>query len=178
MKFPRLLASLALALTLVSPDSARAAEPHHTFEIGDSAFLLDGKPFVIRTGEMHFTRVPHDYWRQRLQLLKSMGMNAVCAYLFWNFHEFEEGKFDWSGQADAAEFCRIAQEEGLWVVLRPGPYVCSEWDGGGLPWWFLKNPDIQLRTQDSKFMVQGGRLRPCAAPSSERRPHPADPSGK
>jgi beta-galactosidase len=157
MKFPRLLASLALALTLVSPDSARAAEPHHTFEIGDSAFLLDGKPFVIRTGEMHFTRVPHDYWRQRLQLLKSMGMNAVCAYLFWNFHEFEEGKFDWSGQADAAEFCRIAQEEGLWVVLRPGPYVCSEWDGGGLPWWFLKNPDIQLRTQDSKFMVASRR---------------------
>jgi beta-galactosidase len=113
---------------------------------------LDGKPFVIRTGEMHFTRVPRDYWRHRLQLLKAMGMNAVCAYLFWNFHEFEEGTYDWSGQADAAEFCRMAQAEGLWVVLRPGPYVCSEWDGGGLPWWLLKKPDIQLRSQDPDFM--------------------------
>ena len=133
--------------------SARAAEPQHTFSIGEHDFLLDGKPIVIRTGEMHFTRVPREYWRQRLQLLRSMGMNAVCAYLFWNYHEFEPGKFNWSDQADAAEFCRIAQQEGLWVVLRPGPYVCSEWDGGGLPWWLLKNPTIKLRSQDPNFMT-------------------------
>lgn len=146
--------SLALLLNGLLPSHASAATtpPAHTFSIGDEAFLLDGKPFVIRTGEMHFTRVPHEYWRHRLQLLKAMGMNAVCAYLFWNFHEFEQGTYDWSGQADAAEFCRIAQEEGLWVVLRPGPYVCSEWDGGGLPWWLLKNPDIHLRSQDPDFM--------------------------
>lgn len=124
----------------------------HTFAIGDEAFLLDGKPYVIRTGEMHFTRVPREYWRHRLQLLRAMGMNAVCAYLFWNYHEFEQGRYHWDGQADAAEFCRIAQEEGLWVVLRPGPYVCAEWDGGGLPWWLLKHPDVELRTRDPKFM--------------------------
>ena len=130
-----------------------ARGPQHTFSIGEHDFLLDGKPIVIRTGEMHFTRVPREYWRQRLQLLRSMGMNAVCAYLFWNYHEFEPGKFNWSDQADAAEFCRIAQQEGLWVVLRPGPYVCSEWDGGGLPWWLLKNPTIKLRSQDPNFMT-------------------------
>lgn len=149
----RLLFAAALSLSLAAPStSLHAAPAKHTFAIGDEAFLLDGKPYVIRTGEMHFTRVPREYWRHRLQLLKAMGMNAVCAYLFWNFHEFEEGVYDWKGQADAAEFCRLAQEEGLWVVLRPGPYVCAEWDGGGLPWWLLKNPDIKLRTADPAFM--------------------------
>jgi beta-galactosidase len=155
------LARAALALTMSAcmaiPATAKPPSPpgqgvKHTFSIGDEAFLLDGKPLVIRTGEMHFTRVPHEYWRHRLQLIRAMGMNAVCAYLFWNFHEFEQGTFNWKDQADAAEFCRIAHEEGLWVVLRPGPYVCAEWDGGGLPWWLLKNPDIQLRTQDPEFM--------------------------
>lgn len=129
-----------------------AAVAKHTFEIGKDAFLLDGKPTVLRVGEMHFARVPREYWRHRIQLLKSMGMNAVCAYLFWNYHEFEQGKFDWEGQADAAEFCRLAQEEGMWVVLRPGPYVCAEWDGGGLPWWLLKKPDIQMRSLDADYM--------------------------
>ena len=123
-----------------------------TFSIGTNDFLLDGHPMVIRTGEMHFTRVPVEYWRHRLQLLKAMGMNAVCAYLFWNYHEWEPGQYNWSGQADAAGFCRMAQQEGLWIILRPGPYVCSEWDGGGLPWWLLKNPNILLRSQDPDFM--------------------------
>jgi len=133
--------------------AASGTQPRHTFKIGDRDFLLDGKPVVIRCGEMHFTRVPREYWRHRLQLLHAMGMNAVCAYLFWNYHEWEPGKYDWSGQADAAEFCRIAQEEGMWVILRPGPYVCAEWDAGGLPWWLLKNPDIRLRSQDPEFMA-------------------------
>jgi beta-galactosidase len=125
----------------------------HTFAIGDKDFMLDGKPIVIRCGEMHFARVPREYWRHRLQLVKALGMNSVCAYLFWNFHEFEPGKYNWSDQADVAEFCRMAQQEGLWVVLRPGPYVCAEWDGGGLPWWLLKNPKIRLRSQDPDFIA-------------------------
>src|SRR5438067_6581397 len=84
----------------------------HTFEIGHDDFMLDGEPFVIRCGEIHFPRVPREYWRHRLQMCKAMGLNTVCVYLFWNFHEWDEGKFDWSGQADAAEFCRLAQQEG------------------------------------------------------------------
>jgi beta-galactosidase len=149
---------LFLALAVIGGGEAAKAvaseEPHHTFSIGDKDFLIDGKAVVLRVAEMHFARVPHEYWRHRLQEIKAMGMNAVCAYLFWNYHEFEKGKYDWSGQADAAEFCRIAQEEGLWVILRPGPYVCAEWDGGGLPWWLLKNDKIQLRTQDPEFMKE------------------------
>jgi len=125
----------------------------NTFEIGPDAFLLNGKPFVIRIGEIHSARVPREYWKHRLQMAKAMGLNAVCAYLFWNQIEPREGEFDWSGNADIAEFCRLAQAEGLWVVLRPGPYACAEWEMGGLPWWLLKHEDIQLRTRDPRFMA-------------------------
>lgn len=121
--------------------------------MGEKAFLLDGKPLQIRCGEIHFARVPREYWSHRLRMIKAMGLNTVCAYLFWNFHEWNEGTYDWSGQRDAAEFCRLAQEEGLWVILRPGPYACAEWEMGGLPWWLLKNEgNAFLRTRDPAFM--------------------------
>ena len=146
---------LPLILSLLGAQSPLLASPEpmsHSFTIGEKDFLLDGKPLQIRCGEIHFARVPRELWRDRLHSLKAMGLNAVCAYLFWNFHEFEQGKYDWSGQADAGEFCRIAQEEGLWVILRPGPYACAEWDGGGLPWWLLKEKGIRLRTGDPEFL--------------------------
>lgn len=146
------LSAVLLAALLVARGFAAPAEPQHTFAIGDEAFLLDGKPFVIRCGEIHLARVPREYWEHRIKMAKAMGLNAVCVYLFWNYHEWEEGKFNWSGQADAAEFCRMAQREGLWVVLRPGPYCCAEWEMGGLPWWLLKNDHIQLRSADPLFM--------------------------
>ncbi|HBF34911.1 TPA: beta-galactosidase [Candidatus Sumerlaeota bacterium] len=149
---PLFVLSLLFTFSFIASVSAQSVPGKHTFSIGDKDFLLDNKPFVIRTGEMHFARVPHEYWRNRMQTLKAMGMNAVCVYLFWNFHEWEPGQYNWSEQADAAEFCRIAQEEGLWVILRPGPYSCAEWDGGGVPWWLLKKEDIKLRSQDPDFM--------------------------
>jgi beta-galactosidase len=141
----------ALAVGVLAP--IRAAESAPRFTIGEQDFLLDGQRFQIRCGEIHFARVPQEYWRHRLQLIKAMGLNTVCAYLFWNFHEWEQGKYDWSGGADAAEFCRFAKEEGLWVILRPGPYACAEWEMGGLPWWLLKEPGIKLRTRDPKFIA-------------------------
>jgi beta-galactosidase len=129
-----------------------SAKLTHNFQIGEKDFLLDGAPFRIRCGEMHFARVPREYWRNRLQTCRAMGLNTICVYLFWNRQEWTQGNFDWSGANDAAEFCRLAQEEGLWVVLRPGPYSCAEWDGGGLPWWLLKDPTIALRSLDPAFM--------------------------
>lgn len=94
--------------------SAAEAEPlRHSFAIGTNDFLLDDRPFQIRCGEIHAPRVPKEYWRHRLQMAKAMGLNTVCAYLFWNLHEPKPGTYTWSGQADAAEFCRLAQEEGL-----------------------------------------------------------------
>src|SRR5688572_28196343 len=81
-------------------------EAESTFNIGTDSFLLNGKPYVIRCGELHFARIPRAYWRQRLKMVKAVGLNTVCAYLFWNLHETTPGKFNWEGQADAAEFCK------------------------------------------------------------------------
>lgn len=142
-------------LALIATASLAAstfAQAKHTFAIGTNDFLLDGQRFQIRCGEVHAPRVPKEYWKHRLQMAKAMGLNTVCAYLFWNMHEPRPGEFNWSGQADAAEFCRLAQEAGLWVVLRPGPYACAEWEMGGLPWWLLKHEDIKLRTRDPRFI--------------------------
>ena len=122
-------AALLLALLCVASFVSCATEkespppPKHTFAIGTNDFLLDGQRLQIRCGEIHAARVPMEYWRHRLQMAKAMGLNTVCAYLFWNLHEPKPGEYVWTGQADDAEFCRIAQEEGLWVILRPGPYA-------------------------------------------------------
>lgn len=149
--------SVALGAAESAPIAPPAAPPAHTFAIGEREFLIDGKPFLIRCGEVHFSRVPREYWRHRLQMCRAMGLNTVCIYLFWNLHEWREGTFDWNGSADAAEFCRLAQEEGLWVLLRPGPYSCAEWEMGGLPWWLLKRENIQLRTGDPQFLEPAKR---------------------
>ena len=124
----------------------------HTFSIGDKTFLLDGNPFLIKAAEMHYTRIPAEYWEHRIQMCKALGMNTICIYAFWNIHEQKEGEFDFKGQNDIAAFCRLAQKHGMYIMLRPGPYVCSEWEMGGLPWWLLKKKDIKLRTNDAYFL--------------------------
>ena len=148
----RIAVAVLLTATRLMGADVTDATPKHTFAIGTNDFLLDGQRFQIRCGEVHAPRVPHEYWRHRLQMAKAMGLNTVCAYLFWNMHEPHPSEFNWSGQADAAEFCRIAQEEGLWVILRPGPYACAEWEMGGMPWWLLKHEDIKLRTRDPRYL--------------------------
>jgi beta-galactosidase len=85
-------------------------------------------------------------------MCKALGMNTVCIYIFWNIHEQREGQFDFTGNNDVAEFCRLAQKNGMYVIVRPGPYVCAEWEMGGLPWWLLKKKDIKLRERDPYFM--------------------------
>ncbi|SHM70280.1 beta-galactosidase [Chitinophaga jiangningensis] len=129
------------------------AQSKHTFALGKSEFLLDGKPYQIISGEMHPARIPHQYWRHRIQMAKAMGCNTIAAYVFWNYHETEKGKFDFTTtNHNIAEFVKIAQEEGMWVMLRPGPYVCAEWEFGGLPSYLLQTPDIKVRCMDPRYI--------------------------
>lgn len=149
MKKP-LLYLLILLVTVFSTSCSQSSK--ETFEIGDKTFLLNGKPFVVKAAEIHYPRIPKEYWEHRIKMCKALGMNTICLYVFWNFHEPEEGKYDFTGQKDIAAFCRLAQENGMYVIVRPGPYVCAEWEMGGLPWWLLKKKDIKLREQDPYYM--------------------------
>jgi len=124
----------------------------HTFKVAGNQFLLDGKPFQIISGEMHFVRIPREYWRARLKMAKAMGLNTVCTYVFWNVEEPEKGKFNFKGNADVAAFIRIAQEEGLWVLVRPSVYACAEWEFGGYPYWLLKKKNMKVRSRDPQFL--------------------------
>jgi beta-galactosidase len=112
---------------------------------------MDGKSYQIISGEMHYTRIPRAYWRDRLQKARAMGLNTITTYVFWNVHEPHPGDFDFSGQNDIAEFIREAQDEGLNVILRPGPYICAEWELGGYPSWLLKDRSLILRSSDPKY---------------------------
>lgn len=154
----RLIALITLfGLTLAGPASPRhsaatRAQPAHTFGWQGEHFLLDGKPFQIIAGDMHYARVPRQYWRDRMRKMRAMGLNTLTTYVFWNLHEPEPGRFDFSANLDIAAYVRMAQEEGLWVILRPGPYICSEWEFGGFPAWLLKTPDMKVRSADPRFL--------------------------
>ena len=141
-----------LAAMALSAPSHAATRPTtttgHTFSFAadGSAFLLDGKPFQIRGGEMHPARIPVEYWPHRIAMAKAMGLNAVSIYVMWNYLERQPGVFDFTGRGDVESFIRLCQAEGMWVLLRPGPYVCGEWDLGGIPPYLLRHQDIRLRT--------------------------------
>lgn len=130
----------------------------HTFSFSQDGknFLLDGEPFQIRSGEMHPARIPADYWQHRILMAKAMGMNCIALYVMWNYHETRPGVFDFhTGNRNIEGFIRLCQQEGMWVLLRPGPYICGEWDLGGIPSYLLSYPDIQLRTDsanDPRYM--------------------------
>jgi len=150
-----------LAASSVAPHSASAQEwmpssPHTLAAVGDH-FELDGSRFQIISGAIHYARVPRAYWRDRLKKARAMGLNTVETYVFWNFHETSPGVYDFSGQHDIAEFIREAQQEGLWVILRPGPYVCAEWDFGGYPAWLLHEPGMVVRSSNPAFIAAATR---------------------
>ena len=151
MTFQHFIATVALLVTAMLPPVS-AARKGGTFTVGDKTFLLNGKPFVVKAAELHYPRIPRPYWEHRIKMCKALGMNTVCLYVFWNIHEQQESRFDFTGNNDVAEFCRLAQRNGLYVIVRPGPYVCAEWEMGGLPWWLLKKKDIRLREPDPYFM--------------------------
>ncbi|MGE7136402.1 glycoside hydrolase family 35 protein [Luteibacter sp. NPDC031894] len=146
-----LLLSTCIVASAALSTSALASTPPH-FAVKDGHFLLDGKPYVIRSGEMHYPRIPREDWHDRLRKARAMGLNTITTYAFWNASEPEPGKFDFSGNNDIAAFVRAAQEEGLNVIVRPGPFVCAEWEFGGFPAWLLRTPGLRVRSYDPRFL--------------------------
>lgn len=140
---------LFLVLTTI-PFSVSQAQS--TFEIKKGNFYRNGKITPILSGEMHYARIPHEYWRHRLQMMKGLGLNTVATYVFWNLHEPEPGKWDFTGDKDLAEYIKIAGEEGMMVILRPGPYVCGEWEFGGYPWWLQNIKGMEIRRDNAEFL--------------------------
>jgi beta-galactosidase len=126
--------------------------PAAEFKVDGNSFVLEGKPLQIRSGEIHYPRVPKAEWGNRIRMAKAMGLNTVSTYVFWNLHELKRGVFDFSGEKDVAEFVRTCAAEGMKVIVRPGPYVCAEWDSGGLPAWLLAEPGIKLRSTDPRYL--------------------------
>ena len=114
------------------------------FEIKDD-FYLNGEKFQVISGSIHYFRVVPEYWRDRLLKLKAMGCNTVETYIPWNFHEPNRGEFNFEGDHDVCRFIRIAQELGLWVIIRPSPYICAEWEFGGFPAWLLSQDGMRFR---------------------------------
>jgi len=166
----RIFILLFVMISILFTGSVLAQKPKHTFKLGTSEFLLDGQPFQIISGEMHPARIPADYWRQRILMAKAMGCNTVSAYIFWNYHESEMGVYDFStGSHNIVEFIKIVQEEGMWFILRPGPYVCAEWELGGIPPYLLRIPDIKLRCLDPRYMEAAERY--MARLSEEIKPY-------
>ncbi|MDO7848483.1 beta-galactosidase [Hymenobacter sp. M29] len=146
--FPLLLAAVCLSLGLKS-----APTPPHTFTLGANQFLLDGQPLQMISGELHYPRIPREAWRARLKMAKAMGLNTIGTYVFWNAHEPQPGQYDFTGNNDVAAFVRMAQEEGLWVILRPSPYVCAEWEFGGYPYWLQNIAGLKVRSQEPQYLA-------------------------
>ncbi len=140
-----------LLLFLLLPFSVNA-QSKSTFEIKDGHFYRNGKVTSLLSGEMHYARIPHQYWRHRLQMMKGMGLNTVATYVFWNYHEPTPGQWDFKGDKNLAEFIKIAGEEGMMVILRPGPYVCAEWEFGGYPWWIQNVKGLEIRRDNAEFL--------------------------
>ena len=125
-----------------------------TFSFDDKQFLMDGKPFPMMSGAIHYFRCPAEYWRDRLLKLKECGLNTVETYVAWNWHELTPGNFDFSGILDLGRFLDTAAELGLYAIVRPGPFICAEWEGGGLPAWLLSIPGMRIRCNNEPYKAR------------------------
>lgn len=133
-------------------------------KIEKDRLTLDGEPFYLACGDIQYFRIHPSEWKRRLEIMKDFGLSAIQTYCPWNLHEPTEGSFDFTGLLDLAGFLRTANEVGLKVLLRPSPYICGEWDFGGLPWWLLKDRHMRIRCADSRYMekVRAYYKRICA----------------
>jgi beta-galactosidase len=123
------------------------------FEIGERDFLLDGEPFQVISGALHYFRIHPDQWADRIRKARLMGLNTIETYVAWNFHAPRPGEFDLTGQRDLGRFLDLVAAEGLYAIVRPGPYICAEWTGGGLPGWLLADPEVGVRRHEPRYLT-------------------------
>jgi beta-galactosidase len=157
-RLPRLAFSGIIAVSFIFNLSAQTVtsivpdgKPHQ-FAARDHQFFIDGRPTLLVAGEMHFGRVQPGDWETRIKQAKAMGLNTISFYLFWNQVEPQEGKFNFTGMTDVRRMLKLCEKNGMWVILRPGPYCCAEIEYGGIPWWTLKYPDVKVRTTDPRWL--------------------------
>lgn len=124
-----------------------------TLTAGADGFLRDGRPHQIISGAVHYFRIHPDQWTDRLERLRALGLNTVETYVAWNFHEPEPGRADFTGWRDLPRFVELAAGHGFDVIVRPGPYICAEWEFGGLPAWLLADPEMRLRCSDPRYLA-------------------------
>ena len=122
-----------------------------TFEVKDT-FMMDGKPFKVISGAFHFFRTVPEYWEDRLLKLKALGCNTVETYIPWNLVEPVQGTYNFDGFCDVVKFLDMAKDLGLYAIVRPSPYICAEWEFGGLPAWLLKDRNMRLRVSYKPFL--------------------------
>lgn len=123
------------------------------FVIGETDFLLDGRPFRILSGALHYFRVHPGLWADRIDKARRMGLNTIETYVPWNAHAPEPGTFDLTGGLDLDRFLRLVAEAGMYAIVRPGPYICAEWDNGGLPAWLFRDPEVGVRRYEPRFLA-------------------------
>lgn len=128
-----------------------------TFDIGPEDFLLDGERMQVVSGALHYFRVHPDQWADRIRKARQMGLNTLETYVPWNFHAPEPGVFDLDGRRDLGRFLDLVAAEGLHAIVRPGPYICAEWDGGGLPAWLLADDAVGVRRHEPRFLEAIGK---------------------
>jgi len=160
---------LGILLTRPSDDKNDVATRAFTINHKTDTFEMDGKPFRYVAGSFHYFRALPQTWRQKLKTLKAGGLNAVDIYIQWSLHNPEDGVYHWDGIANIEQFVEIAEEEGLYVILRPGPYICAEIDNGGLPYWLArKYPGIKVRTKDENYLFEVGKWYSMLMPRFEK----------
>ena len=134
-----------------------ASTPAHpatrSFAIGDEHFLLDGEPFRVLAGALHYFRVHPDLWADRIHKARLMGLNTIETYVPWNEHSPSRGTFDTAAGLDLGRFLDLVAAEGMFAIVRPGPYICAEWDNGGLPGWLFTDPDVGVRRNEPLYMA-------------------------
>ena len=145
--------SLIALISSIYLSSFVSAERTFTVDWEGKTFLKDGEPFRYVSGSFHYSRVPNQYWEDRLKKMKTGGLNAVETYFLWNFHSQVEGQYDFTGDRDIEKLLKLANDTGLLVIARGFPFACAEWEFGGFPWYLKRYQDIILRRSDPKFLA-------------------------